>query len=53
MARAICKGDRDHLVHDFSDVLAWLASRANLLEVDLEEGGCLATPTDAEASIGA
>ncbi len=36
LARAIRKGDRDNLVHEFSDVLAWLASLANLLEVDLE-----------------
>jgi NTP pyrophosphatase (non-canonical NTP hydrolase) len=36
LARAIRTGDRDNLVHEFSDVLAWLASLANLLEVDLE-----------------
>jgi NTP pyrophosphatase (non-canonical NTP hydrolase) len=37
LARAVRKGDRDNLVHEFSDVLAWLASLANLLEVSLEE----------------
>ena len=36
-ARAIRKGERDNLVHEFSDVLAWLASLANLLGIDLEE----------------
>ena len=28
--------DRGHLEHEFSDVLAWLGSLANLLDVDLE-----------------
>lgn len=37
LARAIRTGDRDNLVHEFSDVLAWLASLANLLEVDLTD----------------
>jgi NTP pyrophosphatase (non-canonical NTP hydrolase) len=37
LARAIRKGDRDNLVHEFADVLAWTASLANLLDVDLEE----------------
>lgn len=37
LARAIRKGDRDNLTHEFGDVLAWTASLANLLEVDLEE----------------
>ena len=36
LARAIRKGDRPNLELEFSDVLAWLASLANLLEVDLE-----------------
>ena len=35
LARAIRTGERPELVHEFSDVLAWLASLANLLEVDL------------------
>lgn len=37
LARAI--RDRDHasLVHEVGDVLAWLASVASLMEVDLEE----------------
>jgi NTP pyrophosphatase (non-canonical NTP hydrolase) len=35
LARAIRKGDRPNLEHEFSDVLAWLTSLANLLEVDL------------------
>lgn len=37
LARAIRKGDRDNLVHELSDVLAWLTSLANLLEVDLAD----------------
>lgn len=46
LARALRRGDRDNLVLEFSDVLAWLASLANLTGVDLEEaarryaGGC-------------
>lgn len=37
LARAIRREDRDELVHEFSDVLAWLSSLANVLGVDLEE----------------
>jgi NTP pyrophosphatase (non-canonical NTP hydrolase) len=37
LARAIRKGDEVNLVHEFGDVLAWLASLANLLHVDLED----------------
>lgn len=37
LARAIRKGDQDDLAHEFGDVLAWLASLANLLSVDLED----------------
>ena len=36
LARAIRTGDRDNLESEFSDALAWLASLANLLEVDLD-----------------
>jgi NTP pyrophosphatase (non-canonical NTP hydrolase) len=36
LARALRRGDPGELEHEFSDVLAWLASLANLLEVDLE-----------------
>lgn len=35
LARAIRTGDRGNLEHEFGDVLAWTASLANLLEVDL------------------
>jgi NTP pyrophosphatase (non-canonical NTP hydrolase) len=35
LARAIRTGDRANLEHEFSDALAWLASLANLLGVDL------------------
>jgi NTP pyrophosphatase (non-canonical NTP hydrolase) len=46
LARAIRTGDRDNLELEFSDVAAWLASLANLLDVDLDtavgryEEGC-------------
>lgn len=46
LARALRRGDPDELLHEFSDVLAWLASLANLAGVDLEAaaeryaGGC-------------
>jgi NTP pyrophosphatase (non-canonical NTP hydrolase) len=36
LARAIRKGDRANLELEFGDVLAWTASLANLLDVDLE-----------------
>ena len=37
VARAMrTPADHEHLEHEFSDVLAWLGSLANLLEVDLE-----------------
>jgi NTP pyrophosphatase (non-canonical NTP hydrolase) len=35
LARALRHGDRDELEHEFSDVLAWLVSLANLAGVDL------------------
>ena len=37
LARALRTGDRDNLLHEFGDVLAWLASLANLEGMDLEE----------------
>ena len=37
LARALRHGDQDELALEFSDVLAWLASLANLSGVDLEE----------------
>ena len=36
LARAIRKADRENLEHEFGDVLAWTASLANLLDVDLD-----------------
>ena len=37
VARAMrTPADREHLEHEFSDVLAWLGSLANVLDVDLE-----------------
>ncbi len=37
LAKAIRQQERSEWVHETGDVLAWLASVANLLEVDLEE----------------
>ena len=37
LAKALRRGDHDELELEFSDVLAWLASLANLTGVDLEE----------------
>ena len=37
LARAFRDGGRDQLVHEFGDVLAWLASLANLAGIGLEE----------------
>jgi NTP pyrophosphatase (non-canonical NTP hydrolase) len=37
LARALRHGERDELRHEFSDVLAWLASLANLAGIDLED----------------
>ena len=36
LARALRDGDPESLRHEFSDVLAWLGSLANLTGVDLE-----------------
>ena len=35
LARALRTDDRENLVHEFGDVLAWLTSLANLQDVDL------------------
>jgi NTP pyrophosphatase (non-canonical NTP hydrolase) len=37
LARAVRKGTRTDQVHELSDVLAWLASLANQLEISLNE----------------
>jgi NTP pyrophosphatase (non-canonical NTP hydrolase) len=37
LARALRTGDQENLVHEFGDVLAWLASLANLTGVSLDE----------------
>ncbi len=36
LARAMRTGDRANLEHEFGDVIAWLASLANLEGIDLE-----------------
>jgi NTP pyrophosphatase (non-canonical NTP hydrolase) len=37
LARALRKGTPEDVFHEFGDVLAWLASLANLAGVDLEQ----------------
>jgi NTP pyrophosphatase (non-canonical NTP hydrolase) len=37
LAQAVRKGSHDQQVHEFADVLAWLASLANQLGVNLAE----------------
>ena len=37
LSRAIHRGDHDHRVEEFSDVLAWLVSLADLCDVDLAD----------------
>jgi NTP pyrophosphatase (non-canonical NTP hydrolase) len=37
LSRAVRKGSRAELEHEFSDCLAWLVSLANLTGVDLEQ----------------
>ncbi|MDP9465603.1 MAG: pyrophosphohydrolase [Actinomycetota bacterium] len=37
LAQAVRKGSHDRQVHEFADVLAWLASLANQVGVDLTE----------------
>lgn len=37
LARALRHGEADELRHEFSDVLAWLTSLANLTGIDLSE----------------
>jgi NTP pyrophosphatase (non-canonical NTP hydrolase) len=46
LSRAMRRGDRDSLVEEFADVIAWLASLASLRDISLSEaagkyaGGC-------------
>jgi len=35
LAQAVRKGSQDDQMHEFSDVLAWLASLANQMNIDL------------------
>ena len=37
LAQAVRKGDIDQQTHEMADVLAWLASLANQLNIDLDE----------------
>jgi NTP pyrophosphatase (non-canonical NTP hydrolase) len=46
LAQAVRKGSRDDQLHEFGDVLAWVASLANQMGIDLDDavarfaGGC-------------
>ena len=37
LAQAVRKGSKDQQVHEFGDVVAWIASLANQMGVDLDE----------------
>ena len=37
LAQAVRKGSRDQQVHEFGDVIAWVASLANQMGITLEE----------------
>jgi len=37
LAQAVRKGTRDDQLHELGDVLAWLASLANQLDLDLDQ----------------
>ena len=37
LAQAVRKGSRDQQLHEFGDVLAWVASLANQMGIDLTE----------------
>ncbi len=37
LAQAVRKGTKDQQLHEFGDVLAWLCSLANQMDVDLTE----------------
>ena len=37
LAQAVRKGTREQQVHEFGDVLAWLASLANQMDIDLTD----------------
>jgi NTP pyrophosphatase (non-canonical NTP hydrolase) len=53
LAQAVRKGSKEEQLHEFSDVLAWLASLANQLDISLDAAAqryadgcpkCAATP---------
>lgn len=37
LAQAVRKGSKEQQLHEFGDVLAWLASLANQMDIDLTE----------------
>ena len=37
LAQAVRKGSREEQLHEFGDVLAWLSSLANQMDIDLEQ----------------
>ncbi len=50
LAQAVRKGNHDQQVHEFGDVIAWVATLANQMGVDLDAGRAAATPTVAPAA---
>jgi NTP pyrophosphatase (non-canonical NTP hydrolase) len=37
LAQAVRKGTREEQIHEFGDVVAWVATLANQLDIDLDE----------------
>jgi NTP pyrophosphatase (non-canonical NTP hydrolase) len=61
LAQAARKGTKAQQLHEFGDVLAWVASLANQLEIDLEEAAgrfadgcpkCSLTPCNCQKRAG-
>jgi NTP pyrophosphatase (non-canonical NTP hydrolase) len=59
LAQAVRKGDRAQQEHEFSDVLAWVASLANQMGIDLDQAvqryadgcpRCASVPCDCPAA---
>jgi len=55
LAQAVRKGSKDQQAHEIGDVLAWIASLANQLDIDLEDAAsryfsgcpkCASTPCE-------
>ncbi|AIF69153.1 nucleotide pyrophosphohydrolase [Palaeococcus pacificus DY20341] len=46
LAEALRKGDREAMEEEFADVLAWLVSLANIVDVDIEEAALKKYPNN-------